>query len=90
MADQKLKAKMREVNLRLQQVTARLEGRPEDAPALDEEGKMVGEAVVLEGFDEEDEEKQIEDQLSKLDAQLKALNAQLGGGVGARRGPPMR
>lgn len=84
-AERKLKAKAREINLRLRRVTAQLEGRPVEA----------AEEAAEEGLVEEtgQEEAEIDAELRKLDERLKELNAQLGGGMGrggrgGRRGPP--
>jgi hypothetical protein len=106
-AEQKLKARQREVNIRLQQVTARLEGKsPEEVLEIgrsggageggreEEVGGSAGGVVSVGGGMEveDEEEKQIEEQLSALDQRLKELNEKLGngsggmGGMGGRRG----
>lgn len=84
-AERKLKAKAREINLRLRRVTAQLEGRPV------EEAEEVAEEDLVEETGQEEAE--IDAELRKLDERLKELNAQLGGGMGrggrgGRRGPP--
>ena len=97
-AEQKLKTRQREVNIRLQQVTARLEGKsPEEVLEIGKragagEGGKEGGVGSGEMINDEDEEKQLEEQLSALDQRLKELNDKLGnggagiGGVGGRRG----
>jgi hypothetical protein len=77
-ADRRLKAQMREVNMRLRRVTAELEGKPVEAAV------EAAEELVVE--ETEQEEAQIDAELRKLDERLKELNAQLGGGVGGRGG----
>lgn len=79
-AERKLKAKAREINLRLKRVTAQLEGKDVEEAEEIAEGELVQETGQ--------EEAQIDAELRKLDERLKELNAQLGGGVArpGRRG----
>lgn len=77
-AEKKLKAKAREINLRLRRVTAQLEGKP-----VEEAEEEAEEGLVEETGQEEAE---IDAELRKLDERLKELNAQLGGGMGRGRG----